>query len=237
MGKAEDLAAKAMEGGSSAGIYGAIISSGFELLRQSGLIPNQELEAMEKEGKANRKLERLALLLGMLEQSAKVQSGNAAAKVQANLNAPEIADSIYRSNITPRETEIANQASGRYMAQNPQAMGTMQGTDVNQVVIKNAADYAKRKQEATQRAGQVTPQSIYAPATDPLQLLKEQNPEHYLDMAARPKQTNERGDGLDDVEVQILNQKMAEGYSPQDLSKMLATFKRPEVQKGVTTNG
>lgn len=210
----------------------ALIEAGFSILGR--FMPSEELEAMEKEGKANRKLERLALLLGMLEQSATVQSRNAAAKTQAKFLAPQLADLTYKRNAPLRETELANQASGRYLSQNPEAMGTMQGTDVSSVVIQNAADYQRRKQEASSRASQYTPENLYTPAVDPVDLMKKESPNQWLAMTDRPQYTNERGDGLDDIEAQILNRKAAEGYSPQELAKMLATFKRPEVQKGVT---
>jgi hypothetical protein len=192
-------------------------------------LPDKQAEAAEKEGKAERKLTRQQMLTELILRAAKIADQNAYDKQRAERMAPLARRNTEMRMSPPKLTELRNAATGRMNAAQPG------GGDpgVASLVTSNFQQYNQQRQEAKSRAASITPEGLYTPQTDPLKAVQTQAPETYLDMSGAQKYENKSGDGLDDVEVQMLNKRLAEGATPQELSKMLATFRSKSVQQGV----
>lgn len=187
----------------------------------------------EEEGKRDRQLTREERLLELIMASLDAKDANVAAEKESQFLAPGLAR-IEQKRLSAPETTVARTgAMDRYNQSQPGGPNA----GVTSLVKKNMQDFLAMDTTAKTSAARYTPEALYTPMSDPLQAVKEQEPSLYMDMSHRQKYSNKPGDGLDDIEVEMLNKAVATGRSPQEISKMLATFRSKDVQQGVKTSG
>lgn len=196
-------------------------------------LPGGDEDSAAENAKADRKLSRQEMLIKLIMEAAKIRDQNAYDANRAKVMAPLASMRMESRMAPPKQTEIRNAATGRMNAAAPG------GGDpgVASLVTSNFQKFAAERAKAKAMGAGVTPESLYTPQTDPLEAVKAGAPEAYMDMAGMQKYENKSGDGLDDIEVQMLNKAVAMGRTPEDIGKMLKTFRAPGVTGGVKSNG
>jgi hypothetical protein len=195
-------------------------------LATSIILANRAAKAAEKENKAERELTREERVVELIKEAVRIQNQNAYDEKRANRLAP-LAAARRQSSLMPSAESVAlNKFAGTKAAESGD-------TKMESLVAKNFQQFQDQMGFAQQQAKGVTPDSLYTKQQDPLTAYKEEVPAEWLAASGQNYYTNKRGDGLDEAEVGMLNKALAQKWDPKEISKMLATFKREDVQQGV----
>lgn len=190
----------------------------------------QAKKAAEKDAKANRQMTREERLLDLITRAAEVADRNASNKQRAENMLPWAQEFREKLDAPPPMTELRNRAAGAHNASLPG------GGDpgVSSLITGNMQQFQAQRDAARQAGQGINVDSLYTPETSPLDAVKQEAPEMWMDMAGKTKFENKRGDGLDDVERDMLNKRVTEGATPDEISKLLKHFRTPGVSGGTS---
>lgn len=190
---------------------------------------NRAQKAAEREGGRNRRATRDEMLIELMMESARVESYNKWNKARAEFMAPGVRDSI------GRQFDPLQAAAVRPGAEQMEGMGDL--------ITRATESQVAQRYEIAKRQAAVTPEALAPPVTKPDDYMKENAPGRYQDIAglqtfsAEPsvQRTGQRSlttGGLDRVEAEMLNKRVIEGATPDEISKLLKHFRTPGVEGG-----